>query len=388
MASVSVETLRTWLESGLPVTILDVRPASAYAAWSIPGSQHLDAYEALKSGQTGGLEELELPADRPVVTVCEAGQVSQRAAALLTARGFTAYSLEGGMRAWSLAWNTAPVLPDPGVCGQPEAARRAQAPEQRHVIQIRRTGKGCLSYLISDGTAALVLDPALDPAVYQQQARQRGWQITAVLETHIHADHLSRARALAESCGASLLLPAQQRVAFPFIPVADGQQLAIGRLHLQALRTPGHTPESTCYLLPGPPGTPALLFSGDTLFPEGLGRPDLDADTEEARRRAEMLYASLQHLLTLPDNTILLAAHSARPLPFDGQPVLTTLAAVRTWLVPLLASPAVFSTQMLSNLPTPPAHYQEIIAANESGDWPAIPPEELEGGPNRCAVRL
>lgn len=381
MASVSVETLRTWLESGQPVTILDVRPAAAYSAWSIPGSQHLDAYEALKSGQTGGLEELELPTDRPIVTVCEAGQVSQRAAALLAARGFSAYSLEGGMRAWSLAWNTAPVAP--GGVHQPE-----QAKQERQIIQIRRTGKGCLSYLISDGAAALVLDPALDPAVYVQQASQRGWQIVAVLETHIHADHLSRARALAESCGASLLLPAQQRVTFPFIPVADGQQLSVGRLQLQALRTPGHTPESTCYLLPSLPGTPALIFSGDTLFPEGLGRPDLDADAEEARRRAEMLYASLQRLLALPDDTILLAAHSAHPLPFDGQPVLTTLAAVRSWLVPLLASPATFSSQVLSSLPAPPAHYQEIIAANESGHWPAVPVAELEAGGNRCAVTL
>ncbi|GER84013.1 hypothetical protein KTAU_26500 [Thermogemmatispora aurantia] len=388
MERISVETLRTWLESGQAVTILDVRPTAAYAAWSIPGSQHLDAYEALKAGQPGGLDQLALPKDRPVVTVCEAGLVSQRAAALLAARGFTAYSLEGGMRAWSLAWNTAPVLPEPGSSRQPEAASTTPEPEQRQVIQIRRTGKGCLSYLISDGAAALVLDPALDPTVYQQQARQCGWQITAVLETHIHADHLSRARALAAACGADLYLPAQRRVSFPFKPIADGQQLTIGRLHLQALHTPGHTPESTCYLLPGPPGRPALLFSGDTLFPEGLGRPDLDADPDEARRRVALLYTSLQRLLSLPDDSLVLAGHSARPLPFDGQPALTTLATVRGWLAPLLASPATFSAQLLSNLPAPPAHYQEIIAANESGEWPTVPPEELEGGANRCAVTL
>ncbi len=150
--------------------------------------------------------------------------------------------------------------------------------------------------------------------------------------------------------------------------------------------TPGHTPESTCYLLSAPAGEPALLFSGDTLFPEGLGRPDLDADGQEARRRADQLYASLQRLLSLPEATWLLAGHSPRPLPFDGQPVLTTLGAVRAWLAPLLASPAAFRDRLLSRLPEPPAHYQEIIAANESGHWPAVAVEELEAGGNRCAV--
>ncbi|WP_376796419.1 rhodanese-like domain-containing protein [Thermogemmatispora sp.] len=237
---ISVETLCAWLESGQAVTILDVRPGAAYAAWSIPGSRHIEAYEALKAGQTGGLESLELPGERPIVVVCQSGQVSQRAAAILAARGLPAYSLEGGMRAWSLAWNTA-LVPLPCSSG-PTQPGPGKEEERRQVIQIRRTGKGCLSYLISDGAVALVLDPSLEPAVYLQQARRRGWQIVAVLETHIHADHLSRARLLAEASGARLLLPAQRRVAFPFQPLADGERLALGRLELQALHTPGAPP--------------------------------------------------------------------------------------------------------------------------------------------------
>jgi glyoxylase-like metal-dependent hydrolase (beta-lactamase superfamily II)/rhodanese-related sulfurtransferase len=376
MESISVETLRTWLERGQAVTILDVRPTADYAAWSIPGSRHIDAYEALKAGQTGGLDTLDLPADRPIVTICEAGKVSQIAALLLARRGFEVYSLAGGMRAWSLAWNTASIPP------------LVTAGDGSQIIQVRRPGKGCLSYLISDGALALVLDPSLDPGIYLRLAEQRGWRIVAVLETHLHADHLSRARALAQISGASLLLPAQQRIAFPCTLVGDGETIALGRLQMQVMRTPGHTPESSCYLLPASAGRPALLFSGDTLFPEGIGRPDLDAGPAEARLRAEALYASLQRLLTLPAETLLLAAHSARPIPFDGQPIMTTLGALQARLAELPTSPTAFADQVLAALPEPPTHYHEIIQANASGRWPAVPVEELEAGGNRCAVSL
>ena len=101
-----------------------------------------------------------------------------------------AYSLEGGMKAWSLAWNTAEVPVQAGTV---------------RVLQVRRTGKGCLSYLIGAGTEAVVIDASLDPQVYLGLAAGYGWRITAVLETHIHADHLSRSRQLAVLADARLL---------------------------------------------------------------------------------------------------------------------------------------------------------------------------------------
>src|SRR5439155_3813105 len=97
-----------------------------------------------------------------------------------------------------------------------------------------------------------------------------GWQITSVFDTHIHADHLSRSRQLAERSGALLFLPDQQRVSFPFTTIRDGDMRALPGLLLTALHTPGHTMESTCYLLNN-----QVLFTGDTLFPTGVGRPDL-----------------------------------------------------------------------------------------------------------------
>ena len=127
---VEAETLREWLDTERPVTVLDIRTDDDRAQWAIPGSLHINAYEALRRGQPGALADVPLPSDRPVVTICDAGRVSQTVADVLTARGFDARLLAGGMKAWSLAWNAADVpLPDSTV----------------RVIQVRRTGKGCLS---------------------------------------------------------------------------------------------------------------------------------------------------------------------------------------------------------------------------------------------------
>src|SRR5438128_2308299 len=206
MMTIDVETLRTWLEEGQPVAILDVRPTAERAEWAIPGSIHVDAYDALKTHDPAALAAVDVPSDIPVVTVCAAGKTSQIAASQLQARGLQALSLDGGMKAWSLAWNAAEV---------PVPANDVR------VIQVRRTGKGCLSYLIGAGEEAMVIDASLDPQVYLDLARSHGWQITSVFATHIHADHLSRSRQLAERSGARLFLPDQQLVSFPFTTIRD-----------------------------------------------------------------------------------------------------------------------------------------------------------------------
>src|SRR5215207_5193312 len=107
MQTIDVDTLRTWLDVGHAVAVLDVRSAGDRAEWAIPGSMHIDAYAALKANDPHALDAVDLPGDRPVVTVCGAGKTSLVAAEQLRARGLEASSLAGGMQAWSLAWNTA-----------------------------------------------------------------------------------------------------------------------------------------------------------------------------------------------------------------------------------------------------------------------------------------
>jgi glyoxylase-like metal-dependent hydrolase (beta-lactamase superfamily II) len=366
METISVELLRTWLEEGRPVTILDVRPADQRAGWAIPGSVHVDAYRALNEHDPHALDALDVSDEAPVVTVCAAGRTSQLAAEQLAVRGVPALSLEGGMKAWSLAWNTAEV---------PFDDRSAR------VIQVRRTGKGCLSYLIGAGEEAFVIDASLDPQVYLDLARSQGWQITSVFDTHIHADHLSRSRQLAERSGALLFLPEQQRVSFPFTAMRDGDTLATPQLTLTAVRTPGHTPESTCYLLNN-----AFLFTGDTLFPTSIGRPDLHADEQEARARSELLYHSLHKLLALPSETLVLPGHASQPVPFDSKPISARLAEINEQVGLLHVTQSMFIETLVQRLPPTPPNYERITRLNEVGLFPEGDVTELEAGANRCAI--
>ena len=307
------------------------------------------------------------PADRPVVTVCNAGRVSQTAADVLSARGFDARSLTGGMKAWSLAWNAADVpLSDAAVA----------------VIQVRRTGKGCLSYIVGSGAEAAVIDPSVAPDVYLALARGRGWSIRYVLDTHVHADHLSRARELARHTGASLLLPPQQRVTFAFTAIADGERVSIGAASLTAMLTPGHTHESTSYLL-----NDTAVFTGDTLFTNGVGRPDLHADAEGARQRTRVLFASLTRLRTLAPGTVVLPAHTSEPVAFDGRAIAAAMGEVASWLSEWLVSEDAFVERLTSRLPPAPPNFARIVELNEAGEFPPGDATDLEAGANRCAVR-
>ncbi|GAC1466788.1 MAG: rhodanese-like domain-containing protein [Ktedonobacteraceae bacterium] len=366
MMTMDVETLRVWLEERRPVTILDVRPTAEWAEWAIPGSMHVDVYDALRAHDPAALSGVDAPSDRPIVTVCGAGKTSQIAAEQLVARGIEAMSLEGGMKAWSLAWNVAevPLMGD--------AVR---------VFQVRRTGKGCLSYLIGTKDEALVIDASLDPQVYLDLAAREGWQITRVFDTHIHADHLSRSRQLAEHSGAQLLLPDQQRASFPFTAVRDGDTLATSGMQFVAFHTPGHTLESMCYLL-----NKHVLFTGDTFFLRSIGRPDLEANEQQTRARASALHHSLHKLLALPSDTLVLPGHTSAPVPFDGVPIAARLAEIIEAVEIIHAPRDLFIEYTMTHIPPTPSNYRQIVMLNEQGLLPESGMTDLEAGANRCAI--
>jgi glyoxylase-like metal-dependent hydrolase (beta-lactamase superfamily II) len=363
---IDVQTLRNWLDRGKPVTVVDVRSADARAEWSIPGSVHVDAYADLRQGRPGLLATEGLPSDRPIVTVCNAGKMSEIAADALIARGLDAWSLSGGMKAWSLAWNSASVP----LAGTPA-----------NVIQVRRTGKGCLSYLVTSNGEAAIVDASLDPGVYIELARQSNSSIRYVLETHIHADHLSRARQLADTTGASLRLPDQRRVSFAFDRLSSGEQIRIGAASLTVLSTPGHTMESVSFVLDG-----TAVFSGDTLFVNGVGRPDLHADADAARVRASLLYRSLQSIRALGRQVVILPAHTNQPVAFDGHAIASTIAEADQWLGPWLSSESGFIERLVWRLPDTPPNFVRIVEFNERGQLPSGDVTDLEAGANRCAV--
>src|SRR2546423_2261621 len=164
---ISVRELQGILAADRPVTVIDVRSASD-VDWEIPGSIHVDAYDDLQSGRLGPLAVLDLPPG-PVVTVCGVGRTAAIATRLLRANGVDALTLDGGMRSWSLAWNTAQTT----ISGC-------------EVVQVRRTGKGCLSYIVESQSEAIVIDASVDPDVYVRLLRERGWRLAEVARTHKH----------------------------------------------------------------------------------------------------------------------------------------------------------------------------------------------------------
>lgn len=365
--TVSAADLRARLEKGDPVTVLDIRESEDYAEWRIPGALHCDAMEPLAEGRPGPVATVDLPRGRPVVAVCYRGFTSQKAARHLRERGIEAASLAGGMQAWSGAWNLAEVA-------LPGSTTR--------LLQVRRTGKGCLSYVVASGREALVVDPSVDADVYLDLARSHGWTIRHVVETHVHADHLTRARTLASATGATLHLPRTDRVLFAYEPVDEGTRIKVGATELVALRTPGHTMESTCYHVES-----RALLTGDTVFLESVGRPDLEADSKQAKARAVALHASLQRVFQLPPHTLVLPCHTGNPVAFDRRPLVATLAQVRA-RVPLLGMERdAFVEETLARLPPAPPNSSTIVRANERGAWGDLDPAEVEAGANRCALR-
>jgi glyoxylase-like metal-dependent hydrolase (beta-lactamase superfamily II) len=199
------------------------------------------------------------------------------------------------------------------------------------------------------------------------------------LDTHVHADHLSRSRRLAALAGATLHMPEEAPVSYPFSALRDGDSLEIGSATLEALRTPGHTPESTSYLLDG-----RALFTGDTLFLPAVDRPDLDATPEASREKAHKLYSSLRCILVLAPETLVVPGHTSVPVAFDEEPIRAPLLEVRE-SVRILAEDAFVETVAGRTTP-PPQNFERIVELNRAGVSPEGDPTELEAGANRCAA--
>src|SRR5262249_16753372 len=124
--------------------------------------------------------------------------------------------------------------------------------------QILNERCGCASYMIASRKTreAAVIDPAIDTAPYDALLREREFRLRYVIDTHIHADHVSGARRLADAHGAELCLHESARTAYPFLRLGDGQELELGQLRLRVLHTPGHRPELISLLIVNPPRSP------------------------------------------------------------------------------------------------------------------------------------
>lgn len=171
----------------------------------------------------------------------------------------------------------------------------------------------CLSeaayFIASEGEAAVV-DPLRDVDVYIRKAEEQGVKIQYIFETHFHADFVSGHLELAQKTGATIVYGPLTEAGFKFHQAKDGEEFSVGKLKIKVIHTPGHTLESTCYLLSKESGEPYCVFTGDTLFVGDVGRPDLFSGNMSKEELAGMMYESLTNKIKpLSDNIIVYPAH-------------------------------------------------------------------------------
>jgi hydroxyacylglutathione hydrolase len=236
--------------------------------------------------------------------------------------------------------------------------------------QLLNEEAGCLSYLIgcSQAGQAFIVDPARDRVEdYVAMARRKGLTIAGIVETHVHADHVSGNQALAARTGARIHIHPAASAAFAHEPVEDGRRLQVGSVALDVVHTPGHTPESISLLVTdlGRGAEPWFVLTGDTLFVGDVGRPDFGGEQAAAR-----LYASLtERLLRLPDSVEVYPAHGAgsscgRAM---SSKTATTIGFERRFNAALQAAGVDdFVRRLMTGLPPKPPNFDRIIARNRA----------------------
>ena len=182
-------------------------------------------------------------------------------------------------------------------------------------MHIQQIYTGCLSeaaYFIESNGIAAVVDPLRDIDAYIQLAKEKNAVIKYIFETHFHADFVSGHLDLAKQTGATIVYGPETETNFPVHVAKDGEVFSIGEITVQAIHTPGHTIESTCYLLKDESQTPHCIFTGDTLFVGDVGRPDLSSGDMTTEELASIMYDTINNkILPLPDDLIVYPAHGA-----------------------------------------------------------------------------
>lgn len=243
-------------------------------------------------------------------------------------------------------------------------------------MKIEQIYTGCLAeaaYYIESEGIAVVIDPLRDPKPYMERAAASGATIKYVIETHFHADFVSGHLDLAKQSGATIVFGPTAVPNFEAHIATDGEELKIGKITLRVLHTPGHTMESTTYLLLDENGKEYAIFTGDTLFIGDVGRPDLAVKTHLTKEDlASYLFDSLRNkIMTLPDSVIVYPAHGAGSACGKNMSKETfdTLGNQKKFNYALRASmtKAEFITEVTTGLTEPPQYFPKNVAMNKMG---------------------
>ncbi|MFP9193628.1 MBL fold metallo-hydrolase [Natrialbaceae archaeon A-CW1-1] len=382
VSQISTAQLAERIDSGESFALIDTRLEDSYDGWHINGSANVPFHpdDGLSEDD---LDRVEAAADgQPVVAICGKGLTSAPFAFALEDHGYDVTVVKGGMEDWSTVYEVVPV---------------ETATDDLVVVQLQRRAKGCLGYVIGSKRAgeAVVVDPTRQTDRFKVVAQEAGLTIDRVLDTHVHADHISGGATLAGELEVPYHLgehATDRAVEYDYEPLADGETISVGDVEIEVttLHTPGHTTEMVNYLVDG-----EILLTGDTLFVESVGRTELQFGDEDASEGAALLYESLHEtILELPDDTLVLPGHvsvaadGTYAVGSPGETIGAHLGTLREELELLGLSEDEFVERLTENAPEKPANYEQIIAINTGSEAPDDENEatELETGPNNCAA--
>ena len=381
---ISADELKEMIDRDQSFYLVDNRDEDVFSQWHIKNAINYpfsnddklrkEDIEELKS--KFGVQE-----EDKVVAVCAKGVSSFNFAEELERFGYErTFVLDGGMNEWSRVYDVVPII---------------TKSSDITILQIQRRAKGCLGYIVGSRRSgeAVIVDPSQHIDKYVETARENGFKIVHVFDTHIHADHISGGSKLADRLNVPYSLGSKasnRSVNFSYKSAKHNQVFRYGGIRMKAIHTPGHTSEMTSYLI-----NEEGVITGDMLFVESIGRTELEFEADLAKEGAGMQYDSIVNkIMTLPDSFKILPSHFSLTEEGEaidvnpGMPMFTTIGYLREKNEALRMDRGEFIEYMFENIPSKPPNYDRIIEINlGKGESPDEKEKiKLELGPNRCAT--
>jgi len=379
--NITAERLAGKIDADEQFTLIDVRPEDSFEAWHVRDAENVsyDPDEGIERGPTerGGHTGRQPARRRDLREGSDVDAVRVRVGRARLRRHLGRHRRYGGV--------------EQTLRGRPHRT----SSDDLVVRQVQRRAKGCLGYVVGSKEVgeAVVVDATRQTDQFKVAAQDAGLSIARVLDTHVHADHISGSPTLADEVGVPYHLgdAARERgVEYEYDPLPDGDVIEVGDVGIEALHTPGHTSEMMNYLVDG-----ELLLTGDTLFVDSVGRTELQFGEDDASRGAELLYDSLHEtILNLPDDTTILPGHLTvtsdgryeNVLRVNPSKLGSGISATNSDFLGL--DREAFVERLTEDTPEKPPNYETVIAINTGKETVEDESEatELELGPNNCAA--